>query len=357
MVQRWAGSHDLPRSNRTLGPQVPVLTTVTPSNTLGSVRRSSKEFPASITLTYTTETNMPDAVVPPAGYLSPDYVPSLRTNSPDPLPFRSLDADVPMAPYHSPSASAAVLMPIPNLNTPHANPISPTSAANLVQGFDIGDPVRLCSLTESLIQTIRQRDRIHHQEQEEYAETIADLHQRLERFQKEAWKEIPPGYEENECFPNLTISDSNGIHCPVKWIKLLDNCTVSGFKEGDGPGSTPHIFHIYAQPTARGQPVKALPAWFKERVIGPMPQYQELYEAAHDLDDWGIAADVARLRNFDMLEQEAIAEIRKWEARMASYSVTPRLPKPPGRSAGVIPAFKLPKPGTYSGTRAIRVMR
>ena len=30
MVQRWAGSRDLPRSDRTLGPQVPVLTTVTP---------------------------------------------------------------------------------------------------------------------------------------------------------------------------------------------------------------------------------------------------------------------------------------------------------------------------------------
>ena len=29
MVQRWAGSHDLPRSDQTLGPQVPVLTTIT----------------------------------------------------------------------------------------------------------------------------------------------------------------------------------------------------------------------------------------------------------------------------------------------------------------------------------------
>ena len=29
MVQLWVGSHDLPRSDRTLGPQVPVLTTVT----------------------------------------------------------------------------------------------------------------------------------------------------------------------------------------------------------------------------------------------------------------------------------------------------------------------------------------
>ena len=29
MVQHWAGSHDLPWSDQTLGPQVPVLTTVT----------------------------------------------------------------------------------------------------------------------------------------------------------------------------------------------------------------------------------------------------------------------------------------------------------------------------------------
>ena len=239
-----------------------------------------------------------------------------------------------MASGRSPSTSAAVLMPVPNID-----PILPTSAANIIQGFDINDPVRLCNLSEQLIQTIRQRDRIHHQEQEEYAETIADLHQRLERFQKEAWKEIPPGYEENKCFPGLTIGNSNGVHRPVKWIKLLDNCTVSGFTEGDGLGSTPHIFHIYAQPTVRGQPVEALPAWFEERVIGPMPQYQELYEAARDLDDWGIAADIARLHDFDTLEQEATAEIRKWEARLASYSQSRRACK--NQLEGVRASYRL----------------
>ena len=263
---------------------------------------------------------MPDTIVPAVGHLSPDYVPSSCTNSPDPLLFRSPDTDVPMAPYCSPSTSTAVLMPIPNLAVPNTNPISPTSAANIVQGFDINDPVRLCNLTESLIQTIQQQDRIHHQEQEEYAETIADLHQRLEQFQKEAWKEIPPGYKENKCFPGLTIGNSNGIHRPIKWIKLLDNCTVSGFTEGNGLGSTPHIFHIYAQPTARGQPVEALPAWFEERVISPMLQYQELYKAARELDDWGIAADIARFHDLDTLEQEVTAEIHKWEARLASYT-------------------------------------
>ena len=125
-----------------------------PSNTLGSVRRSSEEFPADITVTYATKTNMPDTIIPATGHLSPNYVPSSRTNSPDPLPFCSPDANVPMAPYRSPSASAAVLMPIPNLTVPNIDPISPTSAGNVMQGFDIMDPVRLRSLTESLIQTI-----------------------------------------------------------------------------------------------------------------------------------------------------------------------------------------------------------
>ena len=199
------------------------------------------------------------------------------------------------------------------------DPISPNSTANIIHGLDINDPVRLHGIAKSLIQSIQQQDRIHKQEQDEFADTIADPHERLERFQKEAWKEIPPRYEENECFPNLTIGNNNSIHQPVKWVKLLDNCTVSGFTKGDSPGSTPHIFHIYAQPTTRGQPVEALLSWFEECVIGPMPQYQELYEGAQELDDWGIAADIARIRDFDMLEQEASAEIHKWEVRLASY--------------------------------------
>ena len=66
--------------------------------------------------------------------------------------------------------------------------------------------------------------------------------------------------------------------------------------------------------------MEALPTWFTERIIGPMPQYHELYEAACELDDWGIAADIARLWDFDTLEQEATAEICKWEARLASYT-------------------------------------
>ena len=70
-----------------------------------------------------------------------------------------------------------MLMPAPRID-----PISLTTTANIIQGFDLNDLVRLRGIAESLIQTIKQRDRLHHQEQDEYASTIADLHQKLERF-------------------------------------------------------------------------------------------------------------------------------------------------------------------------------
>ena len=67
--------------------------------------------------------------------------------------------------------------------------------------------------------------------------------------------------------------------------------------------------------------MEALPTWFTERVIGLMPQYQELYEAARELDDWGIAADIARLWDFDTLEQEATAEISVATTRLLQISI------------------------------------
>ena len=146
------------------------------------------EFCANITVTYATETEMSDSTTPTCHDSSPDYVPSSHTASPDPLPFQSPDVDVPM------------LMPAPQVH-----PISPRTTANVLHGFNLDDPVRLRGITESLIQTIRHRDRLHHQEQDKYAITIAELHKKLAEFQKEAWKHIPPGYEENNCFPLLTV--------------------------------------------------------------------------------------------------------------------------------------------------------
>ena len=70
-----------------------------------------------------------------------------------------------------------------------------------------------------------------------------------------------------------------------------------------------------------------------------MPQYHELYEAARELDDWGITADIARLRDFDTLEQEATAEIRKWEVRLASYGQSRRACK--SRLEGARASYRL----------------
>ena len=67
--------------------------------------------------------------------------------------------------------------------------------------------------------------------------------------------------------------------------------------------------------------MEPLPTWFEELIIGPMPQYHALYKGAHELNNWGIAADITRIPNFDTLEQEASAEICKWEARLALFTL------------------------------------
>ena len=51
-----------------------------------------------------------------------------------------------------------------------------------------------------------------------------------------------------------------------------------------------------------------------------MASYQALYKGACELNDWGISADIARICDYNTLEQEASAEIRKWEAQLASFA-------------------------------------
>ena len=110
-----------------------------------------------------------------------------------------------------------------------------------------------------------------------------------------SYREALLGYEVNDQFPNLTVSIGNGIHQLVKCIKMLDNCTVSVFTTDDSPGSTPDIFHVYAQPTVGAELVGPLPPWFEELIIGPMLAYHALYEGAWELEDWGISADITRV--------------------------------------------------------------
>ena len=216
---------------------------------------------------------------------SPTYILSSHTLSPEPLPIPE---------------------PIINL-------ISPCSALNQLQRGEDINSVTLHGICKSLVITIRTREDHHNQEKEQLLEQIKQLEGHLKEH-KETIQQCPEGYEENMQYPRLKINISMGLHHPVKWIKLLDKGTIAGFCNDNGLGSSPHILKIYAQPYPTPEPVEPLPSWFKTILLGPSPMYYNFVQAAGELDDWGIKADIQWFCDMDALLQEANNEVQKWEA-------------------------------------------
>ena len=250
-----------------------------PSNTPTSARRPNKESSASITAPSMSEI---DAISTTSWAESPTYVPSLCTLSPQPLP---------------------VLKPI-------IDPISPRSIINQLHREKDIDLVTLRGICKSLVVTIRTREDRHNQEKKHFLERIKWLENCLAKH-KETIQQCPKGYEENTQYPGLKINIGIGLHHLVKWIKLLDEGTVTGFCDNDGLGSSSHILKIYAQPYLTPEPVEPLPPWFKTILLGLSPMYHNFVQAAGELNDWGIKADIQRFYDTDAFLVKANNEVQK----------------------------------------------
>jgi hypothetical protein len=79
---------------------------------------------------------------------------------------------------------------------------------------------------------------------------------------------------------------------PAKWIKQLDNYTVAGLCDTDIGNSSPSIFHVYATPHHSDKPIKPLPQWLIDMLTGNVATYTLVQDAAVDISDWGMAADL-----------------------------------------------------------------
>ena len=230
---------------------------------------------------------------------SPTYVPSSRTPSPIPIPLRHTLAD---------------------------NPISPRSAANILDSGTYLDPNTLQGITKALLKTIKQREDNHMAEVRELNSRINQLED-LVKAHNDTFERCPEGYVLNTKYPGLTINIGNGLQREVKWVKQLEQGTVACFTEDDGPGNTPHIVKIYAQPCTMAEPIEPLPIWLESILLGPSAAFNTLAEAARELDDWGIHANLLQFRELDASWQEAEGKERKWEARANAFALAKNLCK------------------------------
>jgi hypothetical protein len=162
-------------------------------------------------------------------------------------------------------------------------------AANILNSSTYLDPDTLQGIAKALLKTIKQRESNHAAEVSELHARIAQLED-LVKTHTDTFERCPEGYVLNIKYPGLTINIGNGLQREVKWVKHLEQGTVACFTEDDGLGDT-------------------------------------LAEAARELDDWGIHANLLQFRELDASWQEAEGEEHKWEAHANAFALAKNLCK------------------------------
>ena len=188
------------------------------------------------------------------------------------------------------------------------NTVATTLAAHPDLNADI-----LRAITKGLLATIARCDVQEKIKIRRLNEQIRRLHNHVEHYEN-IFEKAPDGYIDNEGrVPHFYIPLGDGVFKPAKWIKKLEDGHVTGFHADQGPNESPYIIDLYAEADTVGHdesnPIKPLPAWFRALLIGPSSDFVHLQRDIGDLDDWGLAREIARFRKLDQEAAKLAARV------------------------------------------------
>ena len=171
----------------------------------------------------------------------------------------------------------------------------------------------LRAITKGLLATIARRDA---QEASEICclnKQIRGLHDHVEHYEN-IFERAPDRYIKNDGrVPHFYIPLGDGVLKPAKWIKKLEDGRVARFHEQQGPNEAPYIIDLYVQADTIGHgkenPIEPLPAWFRALLIGPSSNFMHLQCDIGDLDDWGLAREIAHFHELDQEATELAARV------------------------------------------------
>ena len=205
-------------------------------------------------------------------------------------------------PSNALSAENHIPLPVHLVESPEP-PMSPNTIANTLAAHPDLNANILRAITKGLLATIARRNaheniKIHH-----LKEQIARLHDRVEHYEN-IFEHAPDRYIENDGrVPHFFIPLGDGVFKPAKWIKKLEDGRVAGFHKQQGPNESPYIINLYAQADTVGHgeenPIELLPAWFRALLIGPSSDFVHLQRDIGNLDNWGLAREIACFRELD----------------------------------------------------------
>jgi hypothetical protein len=187
-----------------------------------------------------------------------------------------------------------------------------TIATTLAAHPDLNADI-LRAITKGLLATIAWRDAQENIKIRRLKEQISGLHNHVEHYEN-IFERAPDRYVENDGqVPHFFIPLGNGVFKPAKWIKKLEDGRVARFHEQQGPNESPYVIDLYAQADMVGHgeenPIKPLPAWFRALLIGPASDFVHLQHDISDLDNWGLAREIARFHELDQEATELAAQV------------------------------------------------
>jgi hypothetical protein len=179
----------------------------------------------------------------------------------------------------------------------------PRTAATTIQMADNMDTVT--NLARGLIRTLKQREREHRADQEQWSrerntqgEELEFLRARLVDYRATLpTEECPDRYvlnRDGRC-PGFAIPIQDGMWQPAYWVKQLPDGRVAGLPKEHGPDEVPWVQQIYATPYDNGDDdyvVLPTPHWLLELLKGPAVAYATLEKAAREDGDWGLYSDI-----------------------------------------------------------------
>ena len=206
-----------------------------------------------------------------------------------------------------------------------ASPLSPCRAGAILQWDDM-DAFTLHTIAKGLVSTIKKHEILHQSIVAHLESHIKNLEERVRHYTN-TFDRCLDNYKENVHYPGLKVPVGEGLFCKVKWVKCINPQTILCYTAEDSPSSTPHILKIYAQPVMLTNPVEPLPAWFCHTLTGPSAAYHTLCQAAQDLNDWGVQADLDCYCNLNNALCQSLAEAKKCQADADRYRIAKGLCK------------------------------
>ena len=202
-------------------------------------------------------------------------------------------------------AENRIPLPVPPVKSPEP-PMSPSTIATTLAAHPDLNANILQAITKGLLTTIAWHDAQDASKVRHLNEQICRLHDHVKHYEN-IFEQAPDRYIENDGrVPHFYIPLGDRVFKPAKWIKKLEDGKVAGFHKQQGPNESPYIIDLYVQADMDGHgeenPIKPLPAWFCTLLIGPSSDFVHLQHDIGDLDDWGLAREIAR---FCELNQEA----------------------------------------------------